>query len=144
MNGLVINYARNMTAVSSTSTRSISNMEQLYRLGGKKKSPAKSRELLCAVRPDIAATHRPEMDDPHFYCSNCTCRSAMQPYIFEELWPYINLEDLSDAKSLLELIKARAHNRPSTFATSELSFSPAASPRSGPKQWALPSISFAD
>ena len=84
------------------------------------------------------------MEDPHFYCGNCTCRSATQPYVFEELLPYINLEDLSDAKSLLALIKARAHNRPSTFATSELSFSPAASPRAGQKQWPLPSISIAD
>ncbi|KAI4676816.1 uncharacterized protein J4E84_009411 [Alternaria hordeiaustralica] len=110
----------------------------------KKKSPAKRRELLCAVWSEMPATHRPEMEDPHFYCAKCTCGGAKKVFYRNELWPYINLEDLSDARSLLELIKVRAHNRPSTFASTELSYSPAAAPRTTREQLKDPSISFAD
>ena len=110
----------------------------------KKRSPAKRRELLCTILPGIPATHRPEMEDPHFYCrcNSCSCGATQRPRS-SELWPYINLEDLSDAKSLLDIIKARALNRPATFTSSELSFSPLAAP-SNSNQLALPGISFSD
>jgi hypothetical protein len=50
-----------------------------------------------------------------------------KPSLDSMRWPFINLEDLSTSKCLLLYLNARARNAPSTFALSELDFSPYAS-----------------
>ncbi|KAI4939171.1 uncharacterized protein J4E92_000454 [Alternaria infectoria] len=97
--------------------------EETIRARWKKKSQAKRRELLCVVQPDIPHRHRPDCEEPPHYCADCACKEADKPIPGRDLWPYINLEDLSDAKSLLVFVNARGRNYPGTFAPSEPNFS---------------------
>ncbi|KAI4619016.1 hypothetical protein J4E83_005968 [Alternaria metachromatica] len=97
--------------------------EDTIRARWKKKSQAKRRELLCVVQPDIPHLHRPDCEEPPHYCADCACKEADKPIPGSDLWPYINLEDLSDAKSLLVFVNARGRNCPGTFAPSEPNFS---------------------
>jgi hypothetical protein len=97
--------------------------EAIIRNRWKKKSVVKRRELLCSVLPDIPHMHRPDVD-----WSQSRYDEPTQPTSSTVMWPYINIEDLTDAKSLLIFMNARSRNRPATFASSELNFSPKAIP----------------
>ncbi|KAI4671952.1 hypothetical protein J4E85_000286 [Alternaria conjuncta] len=102
--------------------------EGAIRIRWRRKSPAKRRELLQVVYPGIPDLHRPDVDNMHGNFTDCPCGQPYHAATSSELRPYINSEDLLDAKSLLVFINARARNRPATFASSELSFSPMAVP----------------
>jgi hypothetical protein len=130
---LVINSAATMSRNIFTHWHRLNAIverhESAIRGRWKKKSPAKRRELLGTVFPGIPDMHRPDMSELHSECSgSCVCEDADRSTTKTELWPYINSEDLSDAKSLLVFINARARKRPATFASSELSFSGLATP----------------
>jgi len=127
-----------ISSASTTSRNILTHWRRLYAIVGrheaairarwKKKSPAKRRELLSAVLPGIPDMHRPDMGELHVDCVNCSCKDPDKLPTRNKLWPYLNLEDLSDSKSLLVFINARARNHPAGFASSELSFSGLAKP----------------
>ncbi|KAI4916953.1 hypothetical protein J4E90_003458 [Alternaria incomplexa] len=102
--------------------------EGAIRIRWRKKSAAKRRELFQVVFPGMPDLHRPDVDNMHGNFTDRACGEPNHVATSSELRPYINSEDLSDAKSLLVFINARARNRPATFAESELSFSGMAVP----------------
>jgi len=102
----------------------VARHEATIRARWKKKSPAKRRELLSTVFPGIPDRHRPDVVDHSFCGENCTCQEPTKgPSLQSQLWPYINLEDLSDSKHLLVFINSRARYHPTVFAGTELAFS---------------------
>jgi hypothetical protein len=79
-----------------------------------KKTKAQRREILLTAWPDIPSTHRPDFQafrkEPH--------QKGPQGTKFKNayLWPYITVEDLVQAKSLLLFLNSRGRNPPSKFA----------------------------
>jgi hypothetical protein len=88
--------------------------EGAIRIRWRRKSPAKRRELLQVVFPGIPDLHRPDVDNMHGNFTDCPCGQPYHAATSSELRPYINSEDLLDAKSLLVFINARARNRPAS------------------------------
>jgi hypothetical protein len=88
--------------------------EDVIRRRWSKKSKPKRRDLLLAAWPDMAKGHRPDLavfksrrpGQPHEKGSR---RDAF-------MWPYINLEDLSQTEPLLLMINSRGRHPPDAFA----------------------------
>jgi hypothetical protein len=83
-----------------------------------KKPVAKRQELLLHVWPHMPQTHRP--DFAHWEVANHPGLRLPARRNPGGLWPYINLEDLTDRKSLLLYINSRARQHPDTFAFTEM------------------------
>ena len=79
------------------------------------------RELLLSAWPNMAECHRPESFGKDSY-QICVRFVGVPPE--EHVWPYINLEDLQDKKSLLLLLNSRSRYPPHMFAMTEQTFMP--------------------
>ncbi|KLJ11943.1 hypothetical protein EMPG_12908 [Blastomyces silverae] len=77
-----------------------------------KKSREQRRRILVSAFRDIPSTHRPDYD-AFRRGRGLDSRDAY-------LWPYINIEDLAEFKTLLIFLNARGRNPPSMFAHSDL------------------------
>ena len=87
-----------------------------------KKTRAKKRELLSVVWPHMPDSHQPEVR----YWTTLGLPMPLQGDKPGGLWLCINLKDLTDLKSLLVFINARARYHPVVFAPFELDFCMAA------------------
>lgn len=87
------------------------------------KSVAKRQELLLQVWPHIPPMHRPDFIDYSNYGSEQRTSDAAR----DGLWPYINLEGLTDRKSLVFFINSRGRHHPSTLGFTEVYYCPSLS-----------------
>lgn len=79
-----------------------------------KKSQEQRRKVLLTAWPNMAPKHRP--DFRAFWQEEHNQRRTNTRFRNEYLYPYINLEDLLNAKNLLLLFHSRGHNKPDVFA----------------------------
>ncbi|KAK5170245.1 uncharacterized protein LTR77_004831 [Saxophila tyrrhenica] len=79
-----------------------------------KKTKNQRKEILLAVWPNMAATHRP--DFAAFRKENERQRAAGTKFRDAYMWPYINLEDLSKPRTLLLFLESRSRKTPDVFA----------------------------
>ncbi|KAF2244696.1 hypothetical protein BU26DRAFT_84509 [Trematosphaeria pertusa] len=87
-----------------------------------KRSRGQRKELLREAWSDIPSGHRPDIRD---YLETTFAKLAKRQKV-PESWqiPFINLEDLSEAKPLLIFLNARARHPPDMFAYSDLEWGP--------------------
>lgn len=101
--------------------------EALIRKRWLKKTTAQRREVLLEAWPNMPEEHRPDclerIGDLGEAFSNADKLKLPSAAC---MWPYINVEDLSQPKSLLIFLNARGRNPPSAFAMSKAEFSPLA------------------
>ncbi|KAK3669234.1 hypothetical protein LTR78_010888 [Recurvomyces mirabilis] len=83
----------------------------------RKKTKVQRLKILLTAWPEMAASHRPD----YFALRKETAeeRRAGTKYRAYFLWPYINQEDLTDAKKLLLLFQARGRSSPDVFAIAD-------------------------
>lgn len=86
--------------------------------------------------PNMAETHRPDYTEVNGYLKYTKLSNNLRkclgthdketPPSASQIWPFINLEDLTKPKSLLIFLNARARNVPFMFTLTEEAFSPLA------------------
>lgn len=83
-----------------------------------KKTAEQRKKVLLTAWPDIPVSHRPDMQALH----RETAKQREEATRFRDvfLFPYVNLEDLAQARPLLLLLNSRGHNQPHKFAANEL------------------------
>ncbi|KAJ4347251.1 uncharacterized protein N0V89_011191 [Didymosphaeria variabile] len=93
--------------------------EPILRKRWEKRPQARRRELLLRLWPDMPDSHRPDFggiaDQKQVHFQNF--QSGLLPDRI--LWPYLNLEDLTEAKALLMLLNSRSRNLPTMFTATE-------------------------
>ncbi|KAH7124217.1 hypothetical protein EDB81DRAFT_812100 [Dactylonectria macrodidyma] len=79
-----------------------------------KKTRQQRLRILLKAWPDMPTSHRPDFEA--FTKESPEQRERGTQHADSFMWPYINLEDLSQTRLLLLLLNARGHNPPSAFA----------------------------
>ncbi|KAF7553797.1 hypothetical protein G7Z17_g3396 [Cylindrodendrum hubeiense] len=82
-----------------------------------KKTRSQRLRILLKAWPEMPVLHRP--DFMAFRKESQEQRESGTKYVNEFMWPYINQEDLSQAKSLLLLLNARGRTPPTAFAAAD-------------------------
>lgn len=88
--------------------------EDVIRRRWSKKSKPKRRDLLLAAWPDMAKGHRPDFAVFKSRRRGQPTEKGSRRDAF--MWPYINLEDLSQTEPLLLMINSRGRHPPDAFA----------------------------
>ncbi|XP_014559917.1 hypothetical protein COCVIDRAFT_90694, partial [Bipolaris victoriae FI3] len=101
-----------------------------------KKTQTQRRDVLLRAWPNMAETHRPDYTEVNGYLKYTKLSNNLRkclgthdketPPSASQIWPFINLEDLTKPKSLLIFLNARARNVPFMFTLTEEAFSPLA------------------
>lgn len=88
--------------------------EQTLRKRWTKRTKDARKKLLLSVRPNIPHRHRPD-----FWALERESPTQLQSdskFVDAFMWPYLNLEDLTQSRPLLLLLNSRGRNLPDTFA----------------------------
>ncbi|KAH8726470.1 hypothetical protein GQ44DRAFT_726042 [Phaeosphaeriaceae sp. PMI808] len=101
----------------------VTRNEARIRSRWKKYTVSKRHELLRSIYKEIPKLHRPEIVEGHWYGPGSE-RDQFSREIpdVDMLMPYLNIEDLSDPKSILIFLNARARHHPASFAHAEHEF----------------------
>ena len=98
-----------------------------------KKTPDQRKKVLLTAWPNMSTTHRP--DFVALRSESLDQRKSGTKYKHAYMFPFINLEDLVKAKTLLLLFHSRGHNLPSVFAWTDLKTQSRL-----PRKWRRPSF----
>lgn len=104
----------NILADSKTLSQILERHEDTLQKRWLKKSKKQQRLILLEVWPNMAPSHRPDIEalrkfDPQHWIK----------YRDWLMWPLLNLEDLLVRNNILHLLHNRGHNHPAVFARSD-------------------------
>ncbi|KAG9193300.1 hypothetical protein G6011_03335 [Alternaria panax] len=100
----------------------VTHYEELIRVRWLKKTNKQRKDILLSAWPQMATSHRADMEMVLQQCCPNQRSGGFGPFML----PYINLEDLTEPKSLLILLNARARHLPNEFAYSDFELAPLA------------------
>ncbi|PGH35131.1 hypothetical protein GX50_02053 [[Emmonsia] crescens] len=105
-------FSTSILASWSTLRKVLDRHEAVLRKRWHKKTKEQRKKILVSALPDIPLTHRPD------YNALQKGRGIQARNAY--LWPYINIEDLVESKTLLLFLNARGRNPPSMFAHADI------------------------
>lgn len=92
--------------------------EAVIRRRWAKKSQEQRKKILLSAWPNMSSNHRP--DYKALQKETPKERARGTKYSDAYLWPYINIEDLIQGKSLLLFLNSRGRNQPEAFSNADL------------------------